>query len=100
MNYQEKVEFFFLKENFSVKNKRGFIIKVNLKVNRNIESSRIVIDDQLFLKKNYYLNYINDINQGICVREESDIFFVIFNKDYIIIQYYLFEMFSVLNVID
>lgn len=100
MNYQEKVEFFFLKENFSVKNKRGFIIKVNLKVNRNIESSRIVIDDQLFLKKNYYLNYINDINQGIYVREESDIFFVIFNKDYIIIQYYLFEMFSVLNVID
>lgn len=100
MNYQEKVEFFFLKENFSVKNKRGFIIKVNLKVNRNIESSRIVIDDQLFLKKNYYLNYINDINQGIYVREESDIFFVIFNKDYIIIQYYLFEMFSVFNVID
>lgn len=100
MNYQEKVEFFFLKENFSVKNKRGLIIKVNLKVNRNIESSRIVIDDQLFLKKNYYLNYINDINQGIYVREESDIFFVIFNKDYIIIQYYLFEMFSVLNVID
>lgn len=100
MNYQEKVEFFFLKENFSVKNKRGFIIKVNLKVNRNIESSRIVIDDQLFLKKNYYLNYINDINLRIYVREESDIFFVIFNKDYIIIQYYLFEMFSVLNVID
>lgn len=100
MNYQEKVEFFFLIENFSVKNKRGLIIEVNLKVNRNIESSRIVIDDQLFLKKNYYLNYINDINQGIYVREESDIFFVIFNKDYIIIQYYLFEMFSVLNVID
>lgn len=100
MNYQEKVEFFFLKENFSVKNKRGLIIEVNLKVNKNIESSRIVIDDQLFLKKNYYLNYINDINQGIYVREESDIFFVIFNKDYIIIQYYLFEMFSVLNVID
>lgn len=100
MNYQEKVEFFFLKENFSVKNKRGLIIEVNLKVNRNIESSRIIIDDQLFLKKNYYLNYINDINQGIYVREESDIFFVIFNKDYIIIQYYLFEMFSVLNVID
>lgn len=100
MNYQEKVEFFILKENFSVKNKRGLIINVNLKVNRNIESSRIVIDDQLFLKKNYYLNYINDINQGIYVREESDIFFVIFNKDYIIIQYYLFEMFSVLNVID
>lgn len=100
MNYQEKVEFFILKQNFSFKNKRGLIINVNLKVNRNIESSRIVIDDQLFLKKNYYLNYINDINLRIYVREESDIFFVIFNKDYIIIQYYLFEMFSVLNVID
>lgn len=99
-NHQEKVESFLPKENPSVKNKRGFTTKVNSKANRNTESSRTATDDQPFSKKNYHPNYINDINQGTHVREESDIPSVILNKDHTTTQHYLSEMPSALNATD